>query len=121
MKWLTIFFEGTILRADSLAEFASSGVYCQFDLFGIENSYYQFAEHIDWPSDAQRMDYIMRLIREEGRGDKVLVAHDIHTKHRLVSWKKSLKKSTILGGDFRFGYLGMMWNFFPRAFVSIQK
>ena len=83
------------MRADSLAEFASSGVYCQFDLFGIENSYYQFAEHIDWPSDAQRMDYIMRLVREEGRGDKVLVAHDIHTKHRLVSWKKSLKKSTI--------------------------
>ena len=33
------------------------GTYCQFDLFGIELSYYQLADS-DYPNDAQRMDFI---------------------------------------------------------------
>ncbi len=77
--------ERTILDNDVLAQFASEfGCYCQFDLFGLENSYYQFGDHIDYPSDATRMNSIARLVGEEDRGDRVLMAHDIHTKHRLV-------------------------------------
>ena len=41
------------------------------------------AEEIDFPSDAQRMDRIGHLINN-GFEDKVLIAQDIHTKHRLV-------------------------------------
>ncbi len=34
-------FTGTIVDSATLSEFAKLGTYCQFDLFGIENSYYQ--------------------------------------------------------------------------------
>ena len=37
------------------------------------------------PSDAQRMDFIKRLV-DDGFGDRVVVAHDICTKHRLVKY-----------------------------------
>lgn len=67
-------------------EFAGDfGCYCQFDLFGIENSYYQLAEEIDFPSDAQRMDRIASL-GENGFLNRILISQDIHTKHRLVSF-----------------------------------
>lgn len=74
---------GTIRDAETLVEFAKLGVYCQFDLFGTECSFYQLKPTIDMPSDAQRMDSIVHLVNE-GFGKKVLVSHDIHTKHRLV-------------------------------------
>eukprot|EP00094_Tigriopus_californicus_P011703 TCALIF_11307-PA protein Name:"Similar to pter Phosphotriesterase-related protein (Danio rerio)" AED:0.10 eAED:0.11 QI:190/0.33/0.42/1/1/1/7/0/346 len=83
---MDVFLEagGTIKDPAELLDLAQSGVYCQFDLFGIENSYYQLAGAIDFPSDAQRMDMI-KLLVEHGFEDQILVAHDIHTKHRLVS------------------------------------
>jgi len=90
-------FTGTIPNHEELAEFASTGVYLSFDLFGIEMSYYQVKiqalmnlkmviqlAKIDFPSDAQRMDMIASLIRGQKKEDRILLAHDIHTKHRLV-------------------------------------
>ena len=66
-----------------LSLFASEfGCYCQYDLFGNEVSYFQLGPD-DYPSDAQRMDWIAHLINQEKYEDKILVAHDIHTKHRL--------------------------------------
>ena len=77
-------FKGTIQDHEKLSEFASEfGSYCQFDLFGIENSYYQIKSTIDFPSDAQRIAMIQSLIGDKFE-DKILMAHDIHTKHRLV-------------------------------------
>lgn len=75
--------QGTIRNDDTLLEFAKLGVYCQFDLFGTECSLYQLAMHIDMPSDAQRMDQAV-LLANEGYEDRILMSHDIHTKHRLV-------------------------------------
>lgn len=66
-----------------MLEFAKLGVYCQQDLFGTECSLYQFAMHIDMPSDAQRMDSAI-LLAKDGYEDRILISHDIHTKHRLV-------------------------------------
>ena len=41
--------ERTIQDTGTLAEFAMEfGSYCQFDLFGIENSYYQTKPEIDF-------------------------------------------------------------------------
>lgn len=74
---------GTILKNENLLEFSNLGTYCQFDLFGTECSLYQLNLAADMPSDAQRMDKVTSLI-EEGKEDRILVAHDIHTKHRLV-------------------------------------
>jgi len=75
--------ERTIQDPGTLAEFAKEfGSYCQFDLFGIENSYYQIKPEIDFFSDAQRIGLIQSLINEKFE-DKILMAHDIHSKHRL--------------------------------------
>ena len=76
---------GTIQDHGILADFATEyGSFCQFDLFGIENSYYQIKPSIDFFSDAQRLSLIEGLISNKFE-DRILMAHDIHTKHRLVS------------------------------------
>ena len=75
----------TIFDADTLLELARSGCYLEYDLFGNEASYYPLADSLDMPSDAQRMDYGSRLVAE-GYGDKVVISHDIATKHRLVRY-----------------------------------
>ncbi|CAH0400151.1 unnamed protein product [Chilo suppressalis] len=75
----------TLLENEKLLEFSELGTYCQFDLFGIEVSYYQLNVDTDMPSDAQRIDKI-RLLVDEGKEDKVLMSHDIHTKHRLIDF-----------------------------------
>lgn len=77
------YLKGTIRETSRLLEFAEAGAYCQFDLFGTECSFYQLNIEFDMPSDAQRMDHIVRLVHE-GYEDKILISHDIHTKHRLV-------------------------------------
>lgn len=84
---------GTILDTDRLLEFAKLGVYCQFDLFGTECSYYQLNSEHDMLSDGQRMDKIVALVRE-GHEDRILMSHDIHTKHRLVHMDSPDSSST---------------------------
>ncbi|XP_063828375.1 phosphotriesterase-related protein isoform X2 [Ostrinia nubilalis] len=90
----------TLLEQEKLLEFAELGVYCQFDLFGVEVSYYQLNVETDMPSDAQRIDLIKTLV-DEGKEDRVLMSHDIHTKHRLVDF----------GGH---GYSHIINNILPR-------
>ncbi|PSN56987.1 Phosphotriesterase-related protein [Blattella germanica] len=77
--------ERTLYEDEEILEFSSLGSYCQFDLFGNECSYYQVNPAADMPSDAQRIDKIMCLLYE-GKEDKILLAHDIHTKHRLIKF-----------------------------------
>ncbi|KAK3089946.1 hypothetical protein FSP39_007871 [Pinctada imbricata] len=75
----------TIFNREKLVDFASIGSYCEYDLFGIELSYYQIQDTIDMPSDAQRIQLIKYLI-DEGFEDQITIAHDIHTKHRLMKY-----------------------------------
>ena len=77
--------ERTLQKEEHLLEFAKYGTFLEYDLFGIEISYYQFAPEIDYPSDAQRIDSI-RLLISEGYAERILVAHDIHTPHRLTKY-----------------------------------
>lgn len=67
----------TIVDTDTLLEFARLGVYCQFDLFGIEDA------GNGWVSDTQRVDCILKLFNE-GHEKQVLMSSDVHSKHRLV-------------------------------------
>ncbi|EDX13642.1 GD18608 [Drosophila simulans] len=53
-------------------------------------------------SDGQRIDNLIKLIKE-GLVDKLLMSHDIHTKHRLTSY----------GGH---GYHHIHTNILPRMF-----
>lgn len=75
---------GTIFDFTKLLEFADLGVYCQFDLFGTECSHYQLNPTAFMPSDYQRIENIIKLSKE-GFTNRLLMSHDIHTKHRLVS------------------------------------
>lgn len=45
---------------------------------------------VDMPSDAQRIQWVKFLV-EQGYRDRVLIAQDIHTKHRLVGWSRALE------------------------------
>ncbi|XP_037280256.2 N-acetyltaurine hydrolase isoform X1 [Rhipicephalus microplus] len=78
--------ERTFLDADSLVEFAQSyGSYCEHDLFGLETSHYQPAPSFSMPSDAQRLDQLKQLV-DEGLTDRIVISHDIHTRHRLMKY-----------------------------------
>ena len=90
----------TIARFDTLRALAGTGCYLEWDLFGNESSYYPLSD-IDMPSDAQRMDVIKRMADEEGCGGRIVIAHDICTKHRLVKY----------GGH---GYGHILENILPR-------
>ena len=52
-------------------------------------------------NDAQRVKWVKKLI-DAGFSHRIMLAHDIHTKHRLVSsiinaplWRLSIKYSTL--------------------------
>ncbi|MCH8062488.1 MAG: aryldialkylphosphatase, partial [Chloroflexi bacterium] len=48
------------------------------------SSHYPLSD-FDMPSDAQRLDFIMYVV-DRGFGDRVLMAQDICTNHRLVKY-----------------------------------
>ena len=89
----------TVADFGVLLEVARSGCYLEYDLFGNESSYYPLSD-FDMPSDAQRIDAVKRLV-SEGYGDRIVIAHDICTKHRLVRY----------GGH---GYAHILKNIVPR-------
>jgi len=75
----------TLLDDEKLLAFSELGSYCQLDLFGTEVSWYQLNPSADMPSDAQRVDRL-KLLADQGKLEKILVSHDIHTKHRLTEF-----------------------------------
>uniref|UniRef100_A0A1A7XR07 N-acetyltaurine hydrolase n=2 Tax=Iconisemion striatum TaxID=60296 RepID=A0A1A7XR07_9TELE len=75
----------TIFDEEELLEFASLGSYLEYDLFGTEMLNYPFNLDVDMPSDSQRVKALAFLVKE-GYEDKLLVAQDIHTKHRLTKF-----------------------------------
>lgn len=89
---------------EKLFEFAELGAYNQFDLFGTEVSYYQLNAAFDMPSDGQRLNRLVEFL-DEGHLERLLVSHDIHTKHRL----------TPFGGH---GYHHLHVNVLPRLLLK---
>lgn len=75
----------TVFDHSNLLELASTGVYLEYDLFGMEASYYQSNHAVDIMNDAQRIQNI-KFLASEGYADKVVIAHDVHTRHRLVKY-----------------------------------
>jgi phosphotriesterase-related protein len=74
----TLFAEEDVLRL------AATGCVIEYDFFGIETSYYWFAD-ADLPTDAVRLAYI-RALFARGHGAQVVVSQDICTKTRLVTY-----------------------------------
>lgn len=75
----------TIQDVSGLLEVARSGVFLEFDCFGLESSYYPFDPAMATLSDAQRLDLIRALL-DAGYGERILLSHDVCTKHRLVAY-----------------------------------
>ncbi|XP_077580460.1 N-acetyltaurine hydrolase [Stigmatopora nigra] len=75
----------TIFNHDELLDFAEMGSYLEYDLFGVEVLNYAFNMDVDMPSDSQRI-HTMAFLLKEGYEDKLLMAHDIHTKDRLCKY-----------------------------------
>ena len=92
--------ERTIADPAVLLELAATGVRLEYDLFGLETSYYPYNPAFDMPNDGERMRQILFLI-ERGHLAQILMSHDIAYKHCLTKW----------GG---FGYRHLLVNVIPR-------
>ena len=77
--------ERTIVDRAVLLELATTGVYLEYDLFGLETSYYPYNPAFDMPNDGERLRQILFLI-EQGYEDRILMSHDIAYKHCLTRW-----------------------------------
>lgn len=73
-------------KDNEVLEFAeSTKCILEFDLFGLETSYYELSDDLDIPNDADRIIRLKELI-DEGHRERVVVSHDIHTKQRLMAF-----------------------------------
>ena len=75
----------TVYQKETLTRIAESGCFLEWDLFGRENSYYPLNIKVGMPGDAKRMEDIAWTI-SQGYGDRVVVAHDIASKDRLLKY-----------------------------------
>jgi predicted metal-dependent phosphotriesterase family hydrolase len=77
--------ERTVADRSVLPELVATGVLLEYDLFGLETSYYPHNPAFDMPNDGERMRQILLLI-ERGHLDQVLMSHDIDYKHCPTKW-----------------------------------
>jgi phosphotriesterase-related protein len=90
----------TISDVRAVIDLAQTGIWLEYDLFGLENSYYPYNPSFDMPNDGGRMAHVLALI-EAGHRDQVLLSHDIAYKTSLVKY----------GG---YGYHHLLLNVVPR-------
>ena len=76
----------TISDFGALESLAATGCYLEWDLFGNESSYYPLSDEMDMMSDGQRLDVIKRAVDELGCEDRIVLGHDIATRHRLTRY-----------------------------------
>ncbi len=75
----------TINEFDTYRSLAATGCALEWDLFGNESSHYPLSD-VDMPSDGQRMDVIKRVVDELDCADRIVLAHDICTRHRQARY-----------------------------------
>src|SRR5262245_26723075 len=90
----------TIADVRAVLDLARTGMWLEYDLFGLETSYYPYQPSFDMPNDGGRMAHVLALV-EAGHAGQVLVSHDIAYKHCLVKY----------GG---YGYHHLLVNVVPR-------
>ena len=90
----------TIADVRAVIDLGRTGIWLEYDLFGLENSYYPYNPSFDMPNDGGRMAHVLALI-EAGYGDRLLLSHDIAYKTSLVKY----------GG---YGYHHLLVNVVPR-------
>ena len=90
----------TIADLKEVVDLAQTGIWLEYDLFGLENSYYPYNPSFDMPNDGGRMAHVLALIAA-GHRDRLLLSHDIAYKSSLVKY----------GG---YGYHHLLVNVVPR-------
>jgi phosphotriesterase-related protein len=90
----------TIADIKAVIDLAQTGIWLEYDLFGLENSYYPYNPSFDMPNDGGRMAHVLALIAA-GHQDQILLSHDIAYKTSLVTY----------GG---YGYHHLLVNVVPR-------
>ncbi len=90
----------TIADVRAVIDLAQTGMWLEYDLFGLESSYYPYHPAFDMPNDGGRMAHVLALM-EAGHGDRLLLSHDIAYKTSLVKY----------GG---YGYHHLLVNVVPR-------
>jgi phosphotriesterase-related protein len=90
----------TIADIKAVIDLARTGLWLEYDLFGLENSYYPYQPSFDMPNDGGRMAHVLALI-DAGHQDQLLLSHDIAYKTSLVKY----------GG---YGYHHLLVNVVPR-------
>jgi phosphotriesterase-related protein len=90
----------TIADVRAVIDLAQSGIWLEYDLFGLESSYYPYNPSFDMPNDGGRMTHVLALIAA-GHRDQILLSHDIAYKTSLVKY----------GG---YGYHHLLVNVVPR-------
>ena len=88
--WLQYYFTGTINDDEKLMEFAKLRSYIEYDFFGVEQIFYQPTKSPILPNDTERIRRVQLLLKEDYL-NRVILAHDVHTKHRLV-WYSFISK-----------------------------
>jgi phosphotriesterase-related protein len=71
-----------IYEREILRDLAATGIYIEYDTFGLESPFPPHAPITYMPSDYQRIEQLVGLI-EDGYLERVVLAHDNCTKHRL--------------------------------------
>jgi phosphotriesterase-related protein len=90
----------TIADMREVLDLAQTGIWLEYDLFGLENSYYPYNPSFDMPNDGGRMAHVLALLAA-GHRDQILLSHDIAYKTSLVKY----------GG---YGYHHLLLNVVPR-------
>jgi phosphotriesterase-related protein len=90
----------TIADVRAVIDLAETGIWLEYDLFGMENSFYPYNPSFDMPNDGGRMAHVLALIAA-GHHDQILLSHDIAYKTSLVKY----------GG---YGYHHLLVNVVPR-------
>jgi phosphotriesterase-related protein len=90
----------TIADVRAVIDLAQTGIWLEYDLFGLENSYYPYNPSFDMPNDGGRMAHVLALIAA-GHQNQILMSHDIAYKTSLVKY----------GG---YGYHHLLVNVVPR-------
>jgi len=90
----------TLADVREVIDLAQTGIWLEYDLFGLETSYYPYNPAFDMPNDGGRMAHVLALV-EAGHARQILMSHDIAYKHALVRY----------GG---YGYHHLLVNVVPR-------
>src|SRR5207245_9840247 len=73
----------TIADVRAVIDLAQTGLWLEYDLFGLESSYYPYNPSFDMPNDGGRMAHVLALIAA-GHQDQILMSHDIAYKTSLL-------------------------------------